>query len=187
MWGDREGKGGGGELKDSLFWDQDTKSLSIPGHLDSPGSLCGRFRADQAAGRPKSIREGSSYAISSWCLWWERQEAAGNFPGTQHAPQCPSRKHNGIVAREPDGLYSRQRQRRGDGDRICWLLSLAAGPLSWHWIYLSLVPKGRVQPSWVLWKPWVCWSAHSLCLFLCGQGNRWLRPHSREPSWLSPH
>lgn len=51
---------------------------------------------------------------------WELREAAGNFPGTQHAPRCPAqeREHNGHVAGKPDGLYSRQRQRR---DRRVWI------------------------------------------------------------------
>lgn len=64
---------------------------------------------------PRRVREGSSSVAS-----WELREAAGNFPGAQHAPRCPSHKHNGHVAREPDGLYSRQRQR---GDNRVWICS----------------------------------------------------------------
>ena len=46
--------------------------------------------------------------------WWELHEAAGNFPGSQQAQRCPSHRHNGHVAREPDGLYSRHGQERDD-------------------------------------------------------------------------
>lgn len=58
---------------------------------------------------------------------WELCESAGNFPGSQHAPWWPSHKHNGHVAREPGGLYSRQRQEGMTESGFAWPLSLAAG------------------------------------------------------------
>lgn len=58
------------------------------------------------------------------------------------------------VAGEPDGLYSWQERDAEAG--FAQLLSLPAGPVFQPWIYLSQVPAGRAQPSWVPWKPQIC-------------------------------
>ena len=88
---------------------------------------------------------------------WELCEPAGNFPATQHARRCHSHKPGAHVAGEPDGLYSRQRQKGNDRAWIC----LAPQPSCWPsvfqcWIHLSVVPKGRAHPSWVPWKLQIC-------------------------------
>lgn len=108
---------------------------------------------------PRRAREGSSYVAVPG--------ASGGGVGNCVRPLVIFRalsmlrgvthRSSAHVAGEPDGLYSRQRQERDGRGGVCSAPQPSCWPSVFQpWIYLSQVPTGRAQPSWVPWKPQIC-------------------------------
>lgn len=111
------GAGCVGKLRGSLLEGQDTNGPLFP---TTWAQQARRVRRRGPTRQP----EGPAVAGKAAPLWpvlgaqWERYEAAGNFPGGQHAPWCHSHEHSGHVAGSQMGSILGKGRRGTTGSRF---------------------------------------------------------------------